>query len=420
MMLTNYLPPWQQQPVIQPKEKSVIVIGGGIAGAATAYSLAECGFNVTVIERHRQLASEGSGNYQGILYMQLSPHLTTQTQLMLAGYHYTLSLLHQRLTKGEGWDPCGVINLDFSIKEQQRNALLAKQNYPLSLMKHVSQQNAIQLAGVPLSQSGLFFPQGGWVYPNLLIHSLLHQHPRITLRLSTDVHHLKYNNEEWSLYNDQFIARAPIVVLATAYATTQFNQVSHLPLVPIRGQTTTVAATTTSKKLKTVLSGEGYISPAWNHRHCFGATAIKQNQENDIKQSEHQQNFSAIKVLSNELYNTFTESSDFLNACHGHAAVRCATPDRLPLVGAVADEALFRQFYSHLAFDKKFRFKTDCPWLKGLYINVGHGSKGLITAPISGQIIASYITGAPMPLSQEIITTLNPNRFLVRSLARGN
>ena len=30
-----------------------------------------------------------------------------------------------------------------------------------------------------------------------------------------------------------------------------------------------------------------------------------------------------------------------------------------------------------------------CPWLDGLYVNSGHGSRGLITAPLSGELLAA-------------------------------
>ena len=48
--------------------KKAIVIGGGLAGTASAEALARRGWQVTLIERNAKLAQEGSGNPLGVLY----------------------------------------------------------------------------------------------------------------------------------------------------------------------------------------------------------------------------------------------------------------------------------------------------------------------------------------------------------------
>lgn len=84
--------PWFARPEPRWRERSVVVVGGGLAGASTANSLAQRGWQVTVIERMPQLASAASGNPQGVLYTKLSPHLTPLTRLVLSGYAYSLQI----------------------------------------------------------------------------------------------------------------------------------------------------------------------------------------------------------------------------------------------------------------------------------------------------------------------------------------
>jgi tRNA 5-methylaminomethyl-2-thiouridine biosynthesis bifunctional protein len=56
------------------------------------------------------------------------------------------------------------------------------------------------------------------------------------------------------------------------------------------------------------------------------------------------------------------------------------------------------------------------PWLDGLYVNTGHGSKGLIYAPYCAEMLASAINGEPAPADARLMAALDPNRFLLRKL----
>ncbi len=62
---------------------------------------------------------------------------------------------------------------------------------------------------------------------------------------------------------------------------------------------------------------------------------------------------------------------------------------------------------------------TPCPWLEGLYVNSGHGSRGLITAPLAGELIAAWVDNAPLPVPRDVAEACHPNRFMLRELIRG-
>ena len=57
---------------------------------------------------------------------------------------------------------------------------------------------------------------------------------------------------------------------------------------------------------------------------------------------------------------------------------------------------------------------AQLPWLPGLYVNTGHGSKGLINAPFCAELLASAIAGEPLPADIKLLAALDPNRFLLR------
>ncbi len=71
-------------------EKTVTIIGGGISGCHTARALAERGWQVTLIERHHELAQEASGNPQGAVYAKLSMLNEAQAAFNLHALQFAL------------------------------------------------------------------------------------------------------------------------------------------------------------------------------------------------------------------------------------------------------------------------------------------------------------------------------------------
>ena len=46
-------------------------------------------------------------------------------------------------------------------------------------------------------------------------------------------------------------------------------------------------------------------------------------------------------------------------------------------------------------------------------------TRGLISAPLSGELLAAWICGEPLPLPRAVAEACHPNRFLLRDLVRG-
>jgi tRNA 5-methylaminomethyl-2-thiouridine biosynthesis bifunctional protein len=74
--------------------------------------------------------------------------------------------------------------------------------------------------------------------------------------------------------------------------------------------------------------------------------------------------------------------------------MRCATPDRMPIVGPVTQAGQgVRTFFP------------------GLYINVAHGSHGLTRTPVCAAYLASLLDHTPFPLSNYVTKVIRPDRF---------
>lgn len=409
--------PWYARPAPVQGPRHALVIGAGLAGSATAASLAARGWQVSVLERHDAPAQEASGNPQGVLYLKLSAHGTTLSQMILSGFGYTRRWL-QQLQRGQDWDDCGVLQLAFDDKEAQRQAKLAEA-FDSTLLHVLDKAQAESVAGVALPAGGLFYPEGGWVHPPALCQAQL-QHPHIELLTHQEVIELRKVDGRWQAWDgERLLASAPVVVLAGADEIRRFEACAELPLKRIRGQITRLPATEASRALRTVVCAEGYVAPPRGDEHTLGASFDFHNDDLAPTVAEHQGNLALLDEISTDLAERLNTSVLDPARLQGRAAFRCTSPDYLPIVGPVADAQAFTDAYAVLAKDARQVPDTPCPWLDGLYVNSGHGSRGLITAPLSGELVAAWVCGEPLPLPRTVAQACHPNRFALRRLIRG-
>ena len=134
---------------------------------------------------------------------------------------------------------------------------------------------------------------------------------------------------------------------------------------------------------------------------------------------EHASNLGLLEAISADLAQRLETAALDPAQLQGRAAFRCTSPDYLPIVGPLADPVAFSTTYSMLAKDARQVPAIACPWLDGLYVNSGHGSRGLITAPLSGELIAAWASGEPLPVPRAVAEACHPNRFTLRKLIRG-
>jgi tRNA 5-methylaminomethyl-2-thiouridine biosynthesis bifunctional protein len=275
---------------------------------------------------------------------------------------------------------------------------------------------ASALANVEVPSGGLFFPRSGWVHPPALCRGLV-SHSAIRMIAGREALQLRRPSEEWEVIDVATrIAAAPIVILANAGTAAAFAQTRHLPLRLIRGQLTLVPETAASRALQIVLCGEGYVAPARAGFHSIGATHKFRDPSTAIQ--EHAENLARLAVLAPALYLALSGNQLEPAQLEGRAALRCSTPDYIPMIGPIVNVGAFATTYGGLARDATLQLEAPSPWLDGLFVNTAHGSRGLVTAPISGEILAAYLEGEPAPLPRSVMEAVHPARFLLRQLIR--
>ena len=147
-----------------------------------------------------------------------------------------------------------------------------------------------------------------------------------------------------------------------------------------------------------------------------GASYNKGLLSKELREEDHAANLEMLNKTDPEIAKVFkTEQAQALD---GRANFRCTTNDYLPIVGAVPNAQQFKQQYQRLRQDATSTIECHGSYHPDLYIHCGLGSRGLSYAPLTAEILASYISGEIPPLERDLRLAMHPARFLIRDLKR--
>ncbi|MBC7756578.1 MAG: FAD-dependent 5-carboxymethylaminomethyl-2-thiouridine(34) oxidoreductase MnmC [Bdellovibrio sp.] len=391
---------------------TAVVIGGGIAGCSTAYALAQRHIDVTLLERHTEIAQEASGNTLAMLYPKLSVIPSLQSTITLLGFNFTLDLLAKLSNSANFFNACGQIQLAFNAAEKAKQAALWKDDFfhnNQQVVQFLNGDKASEIAGIALKSAGIFLPQAGWVIPRLLCAALCN-HSLIKVQTNANVMAIKPSKNGWDVttINDAF--EAENIVICNANDVKQFGFCNSAQITPVRGQIEFFATNAASETLKTIICSDHYLSRSVAGLHCIGTTYSINTAPNDFNTSisaiDTQSNLAALGKISPEILREID-----LKSVTSRAAYRSQTLDYRPLAGQLLNAVKLQENPPRYNASP-----ADLPWLHGLYVNAGHGSKGMITAPVCGELIASLICKTRLPIDANLASSMNPSRFLLKKL----
>ncbi|BDA13960.1 tRNA 5-methylaminomethyl-2-thiouridine biosynthesis bifunctional protein MnmC [Aeromonas caviae] len=407
--------PWYARPA--GREGEVLIIGGGIASAMTALSLVERGRHVTLLCEDGELASGASGNRQGALY----PLLNGEHDALSRFYSLAFGFARNRLLALAKHHPvafslCGVTQLGYDDKSAAKLAKMSQGPFPPELMHPLSAAEVEQVVGLPCDADGVSYPLGGWLCPADLTRAAIREAQasgRLEVVFNAAVTRIAEEADGWHLESrDGRQWRAPNLVVAAGHQLPALLPFAELPLYPVRGQVSHVPTTAGLSQLKTVLCYDGYLTPAHDSAHCIGASYGRNQTDLAYRADEQEQNRARLQACVPQ--QRWPAEVD-VSGAQARVGVRCASRDHLPVAGPVARLAALADHDVNAPADQQ----SALPLHAGLYVLGALGSRGLCSAPLCGELVASEICGDPLPLASDLLEALHPARYWVRRLRKG-
>ncbi len=391
-------------PLAPEPDRRAIVIGAGLAGAAACERLCARGWQVTLVERHAEAAMEASGNLAGITMPLLSKDDNIASRLSRAAFLFALGYWEKlggigAAIEGAG---CGVLLVakDEAHARLQR-ATAAARRFPPAYAEWLEAGDA--RAGDLAPHGAWLFPRGGWIRPASACHAMLDAcGPGLVRRFGVGSVSLERVGAEWVCYtNGSAIAQAPTVIVANGAGATELAQAAALPLIRVRGQVTHLAAEALPD-LGFVLCREAYVTPASGGVRSAGAS-YDADDDPALRASSQRENLDKVRSMLGD--GALARDAPL----RGRVGFRSVAPDRLPLVGALADPQ----------FAVGAERLRELPRQPGLYGLLGYASRGLTWAPLAAELLAASLEGEPLPLEAPLAAALDPGRFQLRG-RRGN
>lgn len=389
MLVARFVPRRALRPAPPPPaERSAVVVGAGIAGAAVCERLAARGWEVALVERHAEPAREASGNHAGTFHPVLTPDDSPLARLTRAAFTFLLEHWRQFDAIGAApeWQRCGVLQLARDAREEaaQRAALEALAP-PLDYAQRLDARRASECAGVKLAGGGLWYPEAGWIRPSSFARALI-------ARSGARVHYgreaasLERAGPRWIVRgrDGATIAEAGAVVLANASDALRLAPSPHVRLRRVRGQLTYLPPI---EGLRCAVLRGGMVLPPIDGITVTGASFDLDDDDPTVRTASHEGNLERLERIIPGAARGLDP-----RALEGRTSFRTVARDRLPLAGAL-----------------------DAP---GLYGAFAYGSRGLLWAGLAAELLASLMEGEPLPLEVALADALAPARFELRARRR--
>lgn len=406
-------------------ERRVAIVGAGLAGALIAERLASRGWQVELFERQPGPAMETSGNLAAALLPVLSLDDNRLSRLNRSAYLYALRCYRawQQIDPTLLFSACGVLQIardDVHAAKQQE--ILARNAFPETHVRFVDAAEGSRLAGLPVAGPGWWFPEGGWINPASICRAALARAGgQLATHWNTTVGDLRHDGTHWQLFtgDGRPLTTVPQVVLANATDIHALPVASHLPVFRFRGQVTHLPAnagdTNPLAALAAVVCREGYVTPAAVGYHCVGAS-FHRGGESPLRPEDTAANLQRLERMlpgTSAAYETraaapadTTAPTDTRHALPGRVGFRPVSPDKIPIVGELYRADVMPQGRDLSAVAR----------LPGLHVATGYGARGAVWAPLMAELLASQISGEPLPLESDLAGAVDPARFLARTV----
>lgn len=381
--------------------RQATVIGAGLAGAAACIALARRGWAISLLDAAQGPAQAASALPVGML----SPHVTRAptplSRLSAAGVADTQAELQRLVPPGQGWQACEIDNLGHDPGR-----------WPAALVRPAA------LVQAWLAEAGrLSTVQPIW---------------------GANVQRLERSETgQWLALDDQgqSIAQGDAVVVAGAWGSLGLLSASlaggasladALPLRPVKGQMSLGPLVGQPKEARPRRDNGVFVPcyedsglpPQWPARvWSMGSTYERGEYTTHVTEEGHTRNAESLSKLSAAGTDSMRLAAQ-AGELRGWAQVRCASLDRLPLVGAIPDVAALHHHMTQAGPRRNRLALVQVPRVSGLYTLSALGSRGITLAHSMGTLLASLMDGETPSLESDLVQALDPARFAWRQARR--
>ena len=385
----------------------VAVIGAGLAGAAVARALAAQGLAVQVFDCLSGPAGETSGNAGGLFHGVVHGHDGPHARWLRAAALHTERVLRPLIEAGAvAGAIAGLLRGEQALDAGAMAALLQRQALPATYVQ-------VRHAALPRGRPAWFYPGGGWVSPAALCAAWL-AGDGIAARYGCGVHRLLPQAGRWRLLagDGQVLAEVDAVLLCNAADAARLAGAPGWPLQQRRGQTTLLPAGLPGAPLLALpITDGGYALQLADGRLLCGGVSQAERRDplqpdGALRDADHAAHLATLQRLTG-----WAGTVDPAQL-QGRVGWRLQADDRLPLLGALPDDAA-------APGSRRLDQPRFVPRQPGLYVFTALGSRGITQAALGGEILASWLTGAPLPAPASLLDALDPARFIARAVRSG-
>ncbi len=359
-------------PAPDPRPRSALVVGAGIAGASAACALLRRGLSVTIVDARARLADGASGNPAGLVSPRLDLTDTPAQRFLRAAFLFARDTY--RDVAPHAYAETGISQV---VADPARAArLLADPPLPDDVLRPGVAGDMLELG-----LGGVLRPRDAVEAMCRGAHVLL-AHPVDRLAREDGPPGLA----AWRAFDPggACVWSGDLVVLAGGPACDRLAQGAFLPIERRQGQ---ISWARPGPALSRPITGGAYALADGNAL-MFGATFDPVGAEADFaalapSDADHARNRAALTALAPKLAAELAAAIGPAPLA-GRTSVRAGLRDRLPAAGVLA---------------------------QGLGVVTGLGARGLTTGPLAAEAVVSDLLGEPSPLDRGARRAVDPNRF---------
>ncbi|MCE0494542.1 bifunctional tRNA (5-methylaminomethyl-2-thiouridine)(34)-methyltransferase MnmD/FAD-dependent 5-carboxymethylaminomethyl-2-thiouridine(34) oxidoreductase MnmC [Vibrio salinus] len=416
---TNVLPWYRSYPTSELKD--VAIIGGGIASACLAKSLVQRGIHVTLYCKDSKVAQGASGNRQGAIYPLLTKNNDEISRIFSSAFLFARQSVRQAATTLDfDHDWCGVTQIMWDDKSTKKLNNIVDGDYHPELITKLDKRQTESVFGLNTDTESLSYPLGGWLCPAQFTGQMLkalESTGNLTIRYQHEVTDVTRRDNQWYLHVNEQSFRHQSVVFANGNEFNKLSQAKKLPLAQVKGQVSHIPTTPVLSKIRTVLCYDGYMTPCnpENQHHCIGASYDKHHLDTVFDPAAQQEN--KQKLVHCLPAQQWTQEVN-VEGNQSRQGIRCVSRDHLPFVGNLSAPEIIKEQYADLVNQTPENAK-DISCYPDLYAFLGLGSRGLCSAPLLAEYLASLMADDPLPFAVDLTEKLHPSRMWIRKLRKG-